>query len=209
MNSSYLRGILTGVVVVGAILVVVAFQGTPKFGNIDLDRVVRESKTGKAAEATFKAETTLRNDLLQFFDSNRLLDDNQRKEIKDLWLTDKRTPAQEQRLTLLKDQGAILQKELATLQSTTNLTADQKSRLELLTTRYREAERGFLPRLQDEFQGDLEKKRQDSLTAIVKRVKALVQQAGAAQGCSAVFDSQYAPFAQIDLSESVMKELDK
>jgi len=211
MNSFY-RGILTGVVLSAAVLVVVAFQGTTKIGSIDLDKVVRDSKTGKAAETTFKTETQLRNDLLQFLDSNRLYDDQQRKEIKDLWLTSPRTPEQEKRLVLLRDQGPILQKEFTDLQQlpqTPPPSAAQKQRLDLLTGRFTEMSRNYLPRLQQELQDDLEAKRQKSLSEIVKRVKATVQQMGQAQGFTVIYDGQYAPYAQFDISDAVMKEIDK
>ncbi|GMV36360.1 MAG: hypothetical protein AMXMBFR61_08680 [Fimbriimonadales bacterium] len=210
--NSFGKGAIFGALIAVAFMSVVAFQGAaPKNGSIDLDRVVRESKIGKEAEAQFNRDTRLRNELLQHFDAFRCYDENQRKEVRDLWLAPTRTAEQEQRLDLLKTQGQAMQKELADLQmkAEKDRTKEESDRLRELTRRAIDMDRNYLPLLNDELRTELQNWRQKSLTDIINKVKAAVQKIGREQGFSVIFDAQYAPYTPTDISDLVLKEIDK
>jgi Skp family chaperone for outer membrane proteins len=203
--------VLAGAAAVVAVLTVMAFEQTaPKVGNVDLDRVVRESKVGKEAEGKFNTETRVRNEILQHFDLNRCYDEQQQKEVADLWLKTNRTPDEEKRLGVLKDTGLNMQKELLTYsQKTTPLTPEEKTRFEDLQRRASMMSQVTLRRMQAEFEDKLSEMRKESLTGIIAKVKVAVQKIGKEQGFTMILDSQYAPYTMVDISDLVLKELDK
>lgn len=179
-------------------------------GFVDVQKVFYECEEAKKSTADLRAEGEKLQAQLQRMLERRLLTDDQRKEAEAIDAIDKPTDAQKQRLAELTAEAKKYEDELKDLQQKPESSLDdkQKERLNELTTRGRQATQK-IQELNDTYAKQLNDKNQDMSTKIQERIKNAIGDVARNKGLTAVVDKQVILYGGLDVTEDVMKIVNK
>jgi Skp family chaperone for outer membrane proteins len=182
----------------------------PTLGFVDVQKVFYECEEAKKSTADLRAEGEKLQAQLQRMLERRLLTDDQRKEAETIDAIDKPTDAQKQRLAELTAEAKKYEDELKDLQQKPESSLDdkQKERLNELTTRGRQATQK-IQELNDTYAKQLNDKNQDMSTKIQEKIKNAIADVAKAKGLNAVVDKQVILYGGLDITDDVMKIVNK
>lgn len=180
----------------------------PSFGSIDLGKV----QTGYTKRADLEKSIQDLADRLQMAiktqSTSDMLSLAQQKQLGDLLVKPNQTDADRSAETTLQNQSRADATELATLQQKQNLSDTERGRLDVLT-KEQQAGKAAIEQVNSDY-SDQVRQQQDKVSA---QFTDLVRQAIAAvakdKGLSVVFDSSVAVYTANDITDDVLKRLNK
>lgn len=180
----------------------------PSFGSIDLGKV----QTGYTKRADLEKSIQDLADRLQLAiktqSTSDMLSLAQQKQLGDLLAKPNPTDADRSAETTLQNQSRADASELATLQQKQNLSDTERGRLDVLT-KEQQAGKAAIEQVNSDY-SDQVRQQQDKVSA---QFTDLVRQAIAAvakdKGLSVVFDSSVAVYTANDITDDVLKRLNK
>ncbi len=191
-----------------AMIAAVGFQANaPKFGSIDMNRLIQESKMGQRNTTRLTNAFKNRQAVLAYIEDNAILNMQQATRLRELGTKETLTEAEKQEQEKVKGEVAAAVKQYNELNGKANLTpqetnilTDYNQRIELM--------RSVLQQFGNEFQSEI----QDLQTQVrdEERTKAreALNEVSKKQGYTVVFESQVAPFSANDVTDEAIKALD-
>lgn len=179
------------------------------YGVVDFARVINEAEVAKKNLTELEQLQQRYNTLLQNLQANLLLKDDERQELYGV-ITSATAPTEAQQkrvqdITALSQQRA---QELATLRQkpapseTEKLALDQYTQME---TKSREALQGLAQQLDAQLQDRLQKSRQEVRTQVKDAIAAVAKE----KKITLVFDTEAVLFCDNDLTDEVIKRINK
>lgn len=183
---------------------------TPVFGHVDVQQVLNESKARQRdiAELTQMANS-LRTIWQSLQDANsRFLSEPEIRELAGLYEKATKTDVDKKRITALEDAGTAKAERKRKLENTANPTDEQQQQFGQL----RAAEdkgNAILKTLNDEFNKRMETRQAELNNKTVVDIKAVIGKIAQEKGLSVIFDSQVAIWTANDITQDVIKQINK
>jgi Skp family chaperone for outer membrane proteins len=200
--------LLFGVSVVNTAARADASSGFPTFGSVDLTKILSGYK--KKADLDQQIQTFSQKLDAQFKQQvgSDMLSQTEQAELTALVSKDSPTSADLARITALQQQSSRDSQELATLQQKSNASAADQARLTALTEQHQAGQQA-LQSVADGYKADVQafqEKLSSQLSATVKQAITTVAQQ---RGLNVVFDSQFAIYCSNEITDDVLKVLNK
>jgi len=213
MKHNYWKGFGSGIVVAAIGIVtlggLVGFQATStKIGVVDNRKVVGSSEIYRKSRETLNNATSIRQSILEFIIANRTMKKEDAQRFRDLTLKNLPTEVEKSELEKIKAGALDGEKRKRELELKNPPSADETKALEEF--RNRQAGTGdLLQEWQKEFQQELEQLDAKIGQDLEKTVKDAIQEVGKKQGYSVVYASTVAPYAANDITDEVLKAVNK
>lgn len=182
----------------------------PSFGSVNLQRVVGESKGNKTDAEAFKTYAEALNKVLgQLADGGaRFLSDAEIRELAALYQKPTLTQAEKTRMSDLEDKGAAAGARKKKLENTPNPSdADKKTYADLSASE----EKGIqaIKSIQADFQKQLEGKDDEMAKKLEGDVRTAVAKVAKERGITVVFSNTTVVYAATDVTDDVIKAMNK
>lgn len=208
MNNKTFPTIVLAALAVG-IVGLAAFQNqTAKFGVVDVSAVADKSKLGQREKQAFDAFRREVNNILTFINNNKVMTAQQRDQLLTLWLAEKPTDQQKQQLEQLKSAIQTASSRYAELVRKTNPTPDELTELSEKSA-LAGVTQDVLPQIQNSLAQELQARAQEKQTSVLAKAREAAAKYGKQQGFSVIFDSDVAPYAANDVTDEVVKVMDR
>ncbi|MEW5883902.1 MAG: OmpH family outer membrane protein [Armatimonadota bacterium] len=208
MNSKIISTLVVATLAV-VLIGLAAFQNqTTKFGVVDLSAVADKSKLGereKQAFDTFRREV---NNILTFINNNKVMTAQQRDQLLTLWLAENSTDQQKQQLEQVKSAIQTASSRYAELVRKTNPTPDELTELSEKSA-LAGVTQDVLPQIQNSLAQELQARAQEKQTSVLTKAREAAAKYGKQQGFTLIFDSNVAPYAANDVTDEVVKVMDR
>jgi len=182
----------------------------PVFGSVNTQIIANESKGRKQDMADLdKIVQTMRSVLQQLQEGGaRFLTDVEIKELASLLEKPNPTDVEKKRISALEDKGILASGQKRKLELTPNPTDDQKKQFASLTE---SEQKGMqtIKNLAGEYDKRLGDKELELNNKTVTDIKNKISEVAKEKNISVVFDSQVAIFTANDLTEEVIKRINK
>lgn len=201
-----------GWVVAGALgitMLASGFQaGTTKIGVVDMQRILADSAAGKKMRDDMSTQVNLRQGLLEFVNTNKVLTNDQAARLKDLTLKAGATQADKDALEKLKSDIRAEAKKFNDLMVKPTLTDTERTSFNELNSR-RQASDGLLTQWNQEFSNDLTNLQDEMIGNVLKKARDTIQAMGKKDGYSVVFPTTVAIYGANDLTDAAIKAVDE
>jgi Skp family chaperone for outer membrane proteins len=194
--------------VMAATLGVVGFQQSQnKFGIVDMNQVIADSKIGKENTQNLQDAYDKRRILLEYLDSKRVVSAAQADEMRTLELKEALTEAEQTRLEAIRTaiQGQV--DKYSELSTKTDPTIQERTLSQELST-YVQTTVTTINRWQQEFEFEMQDMRDAINKDVVEKANAALQEVASKEGYSVVLEKSTAPYAANDITEQTTKQLD-
>lgn len=193
-----------------ALMVATGFQtkSGEKFGNIDLVRVKQESEFAKKRQGQLVELNGLQQNVIDFVRSYRVFTKEQASRFKDLSLKVKRTPAEEEELTKIKNAVIAADKAYKDLTVKANPTPAEAAQLRDYAGREQAMEEVVQGWVQ-EFDKDMSNLSKKVDEEYFKAVDSSVKEIGSKQAYTLIFSRDTAPYAANDVTDELIKAVNK
>lgn len=211
MNKQKIWGITGWVAAfaIGSVMFTTGFQGTAaKTGNVDMTRLIADSKRGQRLNDLLRNEFTLRQGILEFMNSQRILTQDQAVKLRTLTLKKDATAAEKTELENVKEAVKADAKKFNDLNRKPTPTEADRTLLTDYNNRIQLTE-GLLGQWQQEFQNELLSIEEDERGKLMVDARKAVSEVSKRGGYSVVFTSQAAVYAANDVTDEAIKEIDK
>jgi Skp family chaperone for outer membrane proteins len=183
------------------------FQGAqPKFGIVDIDKVVFDSEMGKSNAGKLDNAVKARQGLLDFLDTNRVATVEQVQKLRTLGLKSDVTPAEKAELDKVKSDVVASSKNFDQLNQKTSPTDEERQLLQEFNTR-RQNTTAALQEWGPAFQQDLLNLREQMVADSIQKAEGVIREVSKQQGFDVVFSSKSALYAANDITDAVIKAL--
>jgi len=180
----------------------------PKIGVVDGMKIDENAPRIKQYKEELDSVGNLLKLKLDIRAQNRMLDENEIKELIDLKTKDKPTDADNARIKALTDLDRAKSDELQKLQEAKEPNDQQKARLkELMDLQQKSKEMGNT--LSKDYDGQYQSKAIELQGKIDTEVRAAVAKVAEAKGLSLVFDKAVVVYGGIDITDDVVSRLDR
>jgi Skp family chaperone for outer membrane proteins len=182
----------------------------PVFGHVDVALVLNESKARQrdVAELTQMA-STLRGVLQSLQDANaRFLTEAEIRELGGLYEKATKTDADKKRITALEDSASAKAERKRKIENTASPTEDQQQQFGQL----RDAEekgQAVLKTINDDYSKRIDARQTELNNKTVTDIKAAIGKIAQDKGLSVVFDSAAAIWTANDITQDVIKQINK
>lgn len=201
-----------GWLVAGALAVTMfasGFQaGAQKTGVVDMQKILSESKSGKKVRDDMSVQVNLRQGLLEFINTNKVVTKDQADKLKELTLKASPTQADKDELERIKTAIRNETKKYENLFVKASLTDAERTEFNQLNERKRDAET-LLGNWNNEFSQDLNVMQDEMLANVLKKARDAVQSVGKKEGYTVVFPTTVAIYASNDLTDAAIKAVDE
>jgi len=201
-----------GWVVAGALgitMLASGFQaGATKIGVVDMQRILADSAAGKKMRDDMSTQVNLRQGLLEFVNTNKVLTNDQAARLKDLTLKAGATQADKDALEKLKSDIRAEAKKFNDLMVKPTLTDTERTSFNELNSR-RQASDGLLTQWNQEFSNDLTNLQDEMIGNVLKKARDTIQAMGKKDGYSVVFPTTVAIYGANDLTDAAIKAVDE
>lgn len=205
-NFSLIGWVVAGVL--GATMLASGFQAAgTKIGIVDMQRILAESAVGKKMRDDMTTQVNLRQGLLEFLNTNKVLTQEQADQLKELTLKTPSTQADKDALDKLKATIRAEKKKFDDLMVKPTLTEAERTEFEQLSRR-RDNTDGLLNRWNSEFSQDLSEMQDTMLGEVLKKARDQVQALAKKEGYSVVFPNTVAIYGANDLTDEAIKAVD-
>ncbi len=178
-----------------------------KTGVVDLNRVLNESDRGRKANQDLQNALAVREDLLNFVNTYRILTLDQAAKLRELSLKPTPTEADKAEIEKIKKEVIDSDKRRNEILQKTNQTEAEQMALRDFADRARTVAERILPRWDQEMQGEMSqletKLRQETLEA----ARLALRDTAKTQGFTVVIESTVAPYGANDLTEPTIKTM--
>lgn len=178
------------------------------FGMVDLKRVVDEYEQRKVLESQLQQMSDQMRAKLQWRANNLLLEEAEINEYEKLASLSNPTEQQKQRMQQIEQKSQQLNQELSQLRQKNPPSEQEVQRINQLTTienRNKEA----LRQQQDQFEQQLSARRDGMINQLLQDIRKAVAAIAQEKGLAVVFDSTQVLFASNDITDDVIKRLNK
>jgi Skp family chaperone for outer membrane proteins len=200
-----------GAAVVATAVLTFAISGFQANGSkmavVDMQRILGESKAGKKIQDDMNIQINLRQGLLEFVNTNKIVTDEQAAKLKDLTLKANATQADKDELERIKTAVRAESKKFNDLMVKQTLTDAERTQFQTLNDR-RRASDALLSKWNDEFSQDLSTMRDDMLSNVLKKARDAVQDVGKKEGYTLIFPTTVAVYAANDITDAAIKAVD-
>lgn len=178
------------------------------FGTVDVERAFNESQMKADLEKSLEAEVKQVTQWLQLRSANKLLTDDEFKQLFDL--TVKPNASEEEKKKIEELQALSKQREatLQTLEHQTSVTDDEQKQLNDLRERAKSSQAAIDEELRTKDE-QLGQKRVDLSKKVMQEVEAAVAAVAKEKKLTLVFSKQYVIYSGTDITEDVIKRLKK
>lgn len=199
-------GILLGAAGIG-ILAATGFQGgETKIGVVDISDVVEKSNFGQKNQKEFNDLKAMREGVLEFIDTYRVLTNEQAMKLKELSLKVNATAAEKAELESLKatiKQSDAKSKELA---QKATLTPEERTLMQEYAQRSQAMEQTAQRWFRD-FTNEMQQWADKQKAASIERARTCINEVSKAGGYTIVFESGVAPYGANDLTPAALKAM--
>ena len=181
-----------------------------QFGVVDVNRVANESKSRQQIAADLDRTQRTFTQILQRLGqgSARFLNEAEIKELAALYEKDKATDVEQKRRGALEEKGDQIRREMTTLQTTAAPDAAQTARYQQLQDS-EQAGKDTFQKLNRDLSARLQDKVRDAETKSLAAIRTTVAKIAKAKNLSVVFTGEFAIYATVDITEDVIKEVNK
>lgn len=189
----------------GVLLITSGFQSAqPKFGVVDVNRVIQQSEIGQSNQARIRDFYEKRNNLLQFMDTYRVMSVDQAQRLRDLELKANPTEAEKQEVERIKQSAIANTRQLDALSQKQPLTDEERNQLTEYNRQSQETAR-LLAQLNQQFNVEFDDYqatvRQDTINSAMDAAK----QVAAREGYTLVFEAQFAIYGANDVTDEAIR----
>lgn len=207
MKKSLVAGLVAAVAMV-SVAATVGFQNSqPKFGTVDMDRVMNGSTAGTRANEQLQTELRKRQGLIEFAVTNPVMTQDQATQLKDLTLKPSPAAADTTALNTLKQTIQAQVKEFDALNKNANPSEADRTKLAEYNANIQQMNL-VLTEWDRTFSNELSTMREDSRQSVLDTARAAVKSVGQREGYTVVFESNVAIYGSNDLSDAVIKAMD-
>ncbi|MBC8140578.1 MAG: OmpH family outer membrane protein [Armatimonadetes bacterium] len=181
-----------------------------QFGRVDIGKVVNESKERQAGIVELqRTQANLENVFQRLGQgSANFLAETEIAELAALYEVAKPTDAQKKRLAAIEEKSDVLKREMTTLQNTQTPDAAQTTRYTQLTA-LRDKGNESLNKLGRTLTTRLQEKARDADQKAIDAARASVAKIAKAKGLAVVFTGDIAVYASVDVTDEVIKDVNK
>ena len=181
-----------------------------QFGIVDLSRLLKDSKSQQQAADTLQRTQQNYMSILKRLDqgTSRFLTEAEINELEALYEKDTLTDADKKRVGDLEAKGDALKRELTTIQNTSQPTPVQSTRLQALGD-MQEKGNSSLQKLVGTLDARFKDRARDADQKALTQIRGAVAKVAKARSLSAVFTTDVALYATTDITDDVLKELNK
>ncbi len=197
--------ILAAAAMVG-ILAALGFQGDIKIGVVDISDVVEQSDFGKKNQDDFSNMKGLREGVLEFIDTYRVLTNEQALRLRELSLKANATAAEKAELETLKQTVKASDAKSKELAQKASLTPEERTLMQDYAQRSQTMEQ-VAQRWFREFTNEMQQWADKQKAASIDRARASINEVAKAGGFTVVFESGVAPYGANDLTASALKAM--
>jgi Skp family chaperone for outer membrane proteins len=182
----------------------------PKFGSVDVQRVYQESKSRQRDAAELQQMVVSLRAVIQKMQdyAARFLSDAEIKEMAALYEKKMPTDAEKKRLTQLEDAAAAKGARKRQLENTTAPTADESKQFAALDEAEKKGAQS-LKSLGEEFGRRVDTREVELNNKTLGEIKAIITKIAQEKGLAVVYDSTTAIYTANDITEEVIKQLNK
>ncbi|MFM9872039.1 MAG: OmpH family outer membrane protein [Fimbriimonadaceae bacterium] len=192
----------------GVMMIASGFQPADmKAGVVDMQRILSESAAGKKVRDDMSVQVDLRQGLLQFVNTNKVLTADQAEKLKTLTLKPGATQADKDEVEKIKTAIRADSKKFNDLMVKASLTDTEKVEFNTMNERRRNADT-LLGQWNQEFSGDLNTLQDEMLATVLKKAREAVQGVGKKDGYSLIFPTTVAVYAANDITDAAIKAVD-
>lgn len=181
-------------------------NSAPKFGIVDIDRVVFDSEMGKRNAGKLDNAVKARQGVLDFLDTNRVATVEQVQKLRTLALKTDVTPAEKTDLEKVKADIVASSKSFDQLNQKASPTDEERQLLTEYNTR-RQNTTAALQEWGPMFQQDLVNLREQMVSDSIRAAETVIREVAQKQGYDVVFSSKSALYAANDVTDAVIKAL--
>jgi len=185
----------------------------PIFACVDVQKVMSGYNKGKEIDDQFRTLVQNLQTKLKLRQANKLLTDEEFKQLADLKVLDKPTADDQKKIESLTATSNQREQEFTTLQQKPNATDAEKAKLKEYQDRIDKAN-AALASDQEKYQADLTKQDADNQRQNTEAIETAVSAVAKDKGIAMVFTKTIGPYpivmyASTDISEDVIKKLNK
>jgi Skp family chaperone for outer membrane proteins len=210
-QTSTPRFAMAGWLVAGALVLGMAVSGfqpaQAKFGTVDMQKILSDSATGKKIRDDMQTEFNLRQGLLEFVDTHKVLSMDQAGKLRDLTLKANPTDAEKSELQKVKDAIIADGKQYNALMVKQNITEAERTQLSEFNNRRNNIQQ-LLQQWNQEFSQELSELQDQKIDDVLRKARDQVQALGKKDGYSVVFPSNVAVYGANDLTDAAIKAVD-
>lgn len=191
-----------------AMIVATGFQANaPKFGSIDMNRLIQESKMGQRNTTRLTNAFKNRQAVLAYIEDNAILTMQQATRLRELGTKETLTEAEKQEQEKIKGEVATSVKQYNDLVAKANPTAQETNILTDYNQRI-DLMRDVLQQFGNEFQQEIQNLQTQVRDEERAKAREALNEVSKQQGYTVVFESQVAPFSANDVTDAAIKALD-
>ncbi len=193
----------------GVTMVASGFQATGvKAGVVDMQRILSESAAGKKVRDDMSVQVDLRQGLLQFVNTNKVISAEQADKLKTLTLKPGATQADKDEVERIKTAIRNSSKKFNDLLVKASLTDAEKVEYNTMNEQRRNAD-NLLGQWNQEFSGDLNTMQDEMLAGVLKKAREAVQAVGKKDAYTMIFPTTVAVYASNDITDAAIKAVDE
>lgn len=213
LKKSVLPLVVSASMLIGGTFVLTARPAqaqTAQFGVVDVGKVLNESKSRTAVAGELQRTERSYQNILQRLaqGSARFLTEAEITELSGLYEKDKPTEVEQKRIGALEAKGDQLKRELTTIQNTAKPDEAQTARFSTLNDTF-EKGGASIQQVNRALSAKLQEKARDADQKQLAAVRTAVAKVAKAKGLSVVFTGDIAIYATIDITDDVVKEVNK
>ena len=200
---------LAYLVAAGAIGIVAAtgFQGSDlKIGVVDISDVVEQSEFGKQNQKDFTDMKAVREGILEFIDTYRVLTNEQALKLKELTLKPNASAAEKAELDKLKADVIASDKQNKLFAQKASLTPEERTLMQDYAQRSQTMEQ-VAQRWFRDFTNDMQQWADKQKAASIEKARAAIQEVAKAAGYTIVLESGIAPYGANDITQAALKAM--
>lgn len=178
------------------------------FGTVDVEKAFNESPLKLELEQNLEAEVKQVTQWLQLRSANKLLTDEEFKQLFDLSTKADATEADKSKVQELQALSKQREGTLQTLEHQTSVTDDEQKQLNELRERAKSSQTAIEAELKTKDE-ELGNKRVDLSKQVMEEVEAAVAAVAKEKKLTLVFSKQYVIYSGADITDDVLKRLNK
>ncbi len=181
-----------------------------QFGMVDIGRVLNESKSRQAVGAELQRTEAVFQGVLQRLSggSARFLSEDEILQLAALYENQKSTDVEKKKLIVLEEKSDGMKREMTTLQNTPSPDAAQTARFTALSAMQDKGVESF-NKLNRTLSARLQDKERDAAQKSLATVRLSVAKIAKAKGLAVVFTGDIAVYATVDVTDEVIKDVNK
>lgn len=182
--------------------------GVPVFASVDINKIQSQSTKKAKYDTDLHALADRLDNAFKQQAASIMLSSEDQNDLGTLLAKANTTEADRNRITALQTQAANAAKQLTDLQQRQNPTPADTTQLAALTSQYKVGQ-DALQKISDQYQGQLKTLNEKDAAEFTQGVKEAISAVAKQQGITVVFDSSVAVYTSNDITDEVVKRINK